>query len=221
MADSKKQSDAWLRLSEAADYIGVHFTTLRRWADDGDVACIRTPGGRRRFKKKDLDAFLSSRRQTQHATSDRPDLMAHQSTLVKQMRHKGIRSEPWHADLGEKQRAMMAAIGRKLTALLIMYVGSNQDDQKILEEGKSLASEYSEMFIQAGLSLHDIGHAFILVRRSITDVLYETGMLTGPHNEESWTNYKRVNYFLDTMLLSILTFFSQTLSQPTMDHPSN
>ena len=36
----------WLDLSAAADYLGVHFTTLRRWTDDGKVPCIRTPGGR-------------------------------------------------------------------------------------------------------------------------------------------------------------------------------
>ena len=54
---SNDQSE-WMRLSEAADYIGVHFTTLRRWSDAGEMPCFKTPGGRRRFRKSDLNAFL-------------------------------------------------------------------------------------------------------------------------------------------------------------------
>ena len=30
----------WMRLSEAADYIGVHFTTLRRWTDAGEISYL-------------------------------------------------------------------------------------------------------------------------------------------------------------------------------------
>src|SRR5512141_2507723 len=57
-------SEHWLDLSEAAHYLGVHFTTLRRWADAGQVPCIRTPGGRRRFAAADLQVFLESLRQS-------------------------------------------------------------------------------------------------------------------------------------------------------------
>lgn len=214
---SSQSGPQWLRLSEAADYVGVHFTTLRRWADDGDVPCIRTPGGRRRFKKEDLDAFLSSHHQNQTST----DLMAHKSGIIENMRHQGIRREAWHGGLGKEQRAMMAAIGRKLTALLIMYVGSDQDDEKVLERGKKLGMQYSEMFLEAGLSLEDIGRAFILVRRSIADALYETGLFSGTQSRESWKNYKRVNVFLDTVLLSILATFSKAISPTTSDTQSS
>ena len=39
----------WLTLSEAAEQLGVHPTTLRRWADNGDIPVSVTPGGHRRF----------------------------------------------------------------------------------------------------------------------------------------------------------------------------
>src|SRR5512132_4054639 len=58
-------TDSWLELSEAAHFLGVHFTTLRRWADAGQVPCIRTPGGRRRFALSDLQQFLDGLRQKQ------------------------------------------------------------------------------------------------------------------------------------------------------------
>lgn len=49
---------AKLRLAEAAAQIGVHPETLRRWADEGKVSCVRTPGGERRFSEDDISAVM-------------------------------------------------------------------------------------------------------------------------------------------------------------------
>ena len=48
----------WLTLGGAAGYLGVAKGTLRRWADQGRVPAFYTPGGHRRFRRPDLDAFL-------------------------------------------------------------------------------------------------------------------------------------------------------------------
>jgi excisionase family DNA binding protein len=48
----------WLTLGGAADYLGVAQGTLRRWADQGRLPAFYTPGGHRRFRRPDLDAFL-------------------------------------------------------------------------------------------------------------------------------------------------------------------
>ena len=48
----------WLTLGGASDYLGVAKGTLRRWADEGRVPAFYTPGGHRRFRRPDLDAFL-------------------------------------------------------------------------------------------------------------------------------------------------------------------
>lgn len=43
-----------LRLSQAAQLLCVNPKTLRRWADNGKVRFVRTPGGERRFYRDDL-----------------------------------------------------------------------------------------------------------------------------------------------------------------------
>ena len=48
----------WLTLGEAARYLGVAPSSLRKWADSGRLGTFRTPGGHRRFRKGDLDEFL-------------------------------------------------------------------------------------------------------------------------------------------------------------------
>ena len=49
----------WLSLGKAATLLGVHSMTLRRWSDSGRFPSFRTPGGHRRFARKDIDYFLS------------------------------------------------------------------------------------------------------------------------------------------------------------------
>jgi MerR family copper efflux transcriptional regulator len=60
----------FLRISEAAEYIGVSPNTLRNWENAGKIASHRHPvNSYRLFKKKDLDALL---RQLKEARREPP-----------------------------------------------------------------------------------------------------------------------------------------------------
>jgi excisionase family DNA binding protein len=48
----------WLTLGQAAKYLGVAQSTIRKWSDVGRVPAFYTPGGHRRYRRADLDAFL-------------------------------------------------------------------------------------------------------------------------------------------------------------------
>ena len=50
----------WLTLGQAAKYLGVAQSTIRKWSDQGRVPAFYTPGGHRRYRRGDLDAFLNS-----------------------------------------------------------------------------------------------------------------------------------------------------------------
>jgi excisionase family DNA binding protein len=54
----------WLTLGQAAEYLGVAQSTIRKWSDSGRLPAFYTPGGHRRFRRSDLDAFLSTSRGT-------------------------------------------------------------------------------------------------------------------------------------------------------------
>lgn len=49
----------WLTLGQAASYLGVAQSTVRKWSDGGRLSAFYTPGGHRRFRRSDLDAFLA------------------------------------------------------------------------------------------------------------------------------------------------------------------
>jgi excisionase family DNA binding protein len=52
----------WLTLGQAASYLGVAQSTIRKWSDSGRLSAFYTPGGHRRFRQHDLDAFLAGSR---------------------------------------------------------------------------------------------------------------------------------------------------------------
>ena len=49
----------WLTLGQAAKYLGVAQSTIRKWSDQGRVPAFYTPGGHRRYRRPDLENFLS------------------------------------------------------------------------------------------------------------------------------------------------------------------
>jgi excisionase family DNA binding protein len=55
--EASGESD-WLTLGQAAKFLGVAQSTIRKWSDLGRVPAFYTPGGHRRYKRADLQAFL-------------------------------------------------------------------------------------------------------------------------------------------------------------------
>ena len=52
------QEPEWLTLGQAAKYLGVAQSTIRKWSDMGRLPAFYTPGKHRRYRRADLDAFL-------------------------------------------------------------------------------------------------------------------------------------------------------------------
>jgi excisionase family DNA binding protein len=48
----------WLTLGQAAKFLGVAQSTIRKWSDQGRVPAFYTPGGHRRYRQRDLELFL-------------------------------------------------------------------------------------------------------------------------------------------------------------------
>jgi excisionase family DNA binding protein len=58
--DSRTSTESdWLTLGQAAKYLGVAQSTIRKWSDGGRLLAFYTPGGHRRYRRSDLDAFLA------------------------------------------------------------------------------------------------------------------------------------------------------------------
>ena len=57
--DGGRHDPEWLTLGQAARFLGVAQSTIRKWSDQGRVPAFYTPGGHRRFRRGDLESFLA------------------------------------------------------------------------------------------------------------------------------------------------------------------
>lgn len=56
-----KKLDEYLKVTEAAEYLGVSVNTLRKWADEGRIPVrVNAANGYRLFQYEDLQKFLDS-----------------------------------------------------------------------------------------------------------------------------------------------------------------
>ena len=60
-------SNDYLSTREAAKFLGVGTTSIKRWAEDGVLQCMKTAGGHRRFRRSDLLTFRSAKHQGEEA----------------------------------------------------------------------------------------------------------------------------------------------------------
>ncbi len=56
--DGRRGESEWLTLGQAARFLGVAQSTIRKWSDQGRVPAFYTPGGHRRYRRGDLETFL-------------------------------------------------------------------------------------------------------------------------------------------------------------------
>ena len=204
---SSTSPQEWLDLSDAAQMLGVHFTTLRRWADAGQVPCIRTPGGRRRFRAVELAAFLAGLRQ--HEKELAPSQPQSTTASGVTIHSVGVHEEPWYHRLDEAQRNAMRHEGQQLMAVLMQYATRQNGGEAFLQEGRRLAAYYGQECCRIGLSPTETVSAFLRVRRSILDAVYRAGALAGAPDADAWRLYDRMNTFLDHMLLATVERYAE------------
>src|ERR1041384_6552827 len=53
-----RDDSEWLTLGQAARFLGVAQSTIRKWSDLGRVPAFYTPGGHRRYRRSDLETFI-------------------------------------------------------------------------------------------------------------------------------------------------------------------
>jgi excisionase family DNA binding protein len=203
-SNPSQNSKTWLSLSEAAHILGIHFTTLRRWADAGDIECLRTPGGRRRFKTEDVLHFLQQHQQA--PISNLPSVIG--SGLIDHTRREiqasGSSNETWMVQFSADQKQQFRQAGSRLTALLMQFSTRPENGGAFLEEGKRIAGEYGTICYQVGLSIAQTVRAFLFFQRSILDAVHETGFLGEINDAESHQLYQRASFFFDEMLMSLV-----------------
>jgi len=193
----------WLTLKDASDVLGVHFTTLRTWADNGEIQVFRTPGGHRRFSVTDLRRFLKERVERE-ASANQPSVI---ETAIQQVQAEMAKLPhehlPWRYPLDDEAKLMRRNRGRQLFALALSYVMKPTQRERILTEGHRLGEEYGREAYLNGVNLADTGRAVRFFRNQLVQAVRaeEAPELL---NADDLLIQQHIDNFLDEVLYAVL-----------------
>jgi excisionase family DNA binding protein len=190
------EADRWLTLGQACRLLNVDESTLRRWADAGQVRTFRTPGGHRRFADGDVRAIVNGRSKTQ--MTDVGDLATRR--IRRQLHH---RPEDWYAKVGEEQREKLRPLGRRLMTLVADYVAKRGRKTSVLDEARATGAQYGNELAAAGMSLSQAMHAFTFFRRSLDQSAKQALTKAGTPPAESIEVCEQIMVLADEVLLGI------------------
>jgi excisionase family DNA binding protein len=183
---AEESNDQWLTLSEASSLLGVHASTLRRWADSGRVPCQRTPGGHRRFSRQRL----------------RPLFEGSAFPAIREVDAAQARDQAWHAQFeGAGLVDTLRELGQRLSGILMQYLLRADADERFLDEGRALGRRYAEQSREAGIGLLDAARAFLFFRAGFADLVAQ---LPGADPATGLRLYGRYEQFTSEVLLGLI-----------------
>ncbi len=192
----------WLALKEASDFLGVHFTTLRTWADNGDIPVFRTPGGHRRFSLDDLRRFLAQR--SQLATADEHGIVSVAVVRAREEleRHLPVDQRWRYALQGDAEQARRQR-GRQLFALAVSFVLKPAQSERLLEQGRELGREYGWEAARSGIGLPETGKAVQFFRSRLVETMRHQESAALPDADDLRVQ-RLIDLFLDEVLYAVL-----------------
>ncbi|MCB0046880.1 MAG: helix-turn-helix domain-containing protein [Caldilineaceae bacterium] len=193
----------WLSLKDASEVLGIHYTTLRTWADNGEIPVFRTPGGHRRFSTADLRRFLDERSRDASIPDEGALVAAAVNRVREQMQQLPVGQESWIEQSADMIRTAQRERGRQLFSLAIAYVMKPGRRDELAEEGRSLGYAYGQDAAQSHMSLVQTGRAVQFFRNQLVLALHHSAASDGLDADDVRIQ-QLLNRFLDEVLYAVL-----------------
>jgi excisionase family DNA binding protein len=206
MSGNQIETENWLTLSRAAKQLNIHPTTLRRWADNGEIPFMLTPGGHRRFSLEDIQRFSQERRRLSRIPG-MEELWAERALTQTRQEIAAKQDQSWlptyDADLREKHRLL----GRQLMGLTLQYVSDPDGNGNILEQARAIGLEYGRLANQENLALTDALQTAMFFRDMLLEVALQLPEATRIHPDANIRLMRRINKLLNTVHLAIAEIY--------------
>ena len=119
---AQRDDSEWLTLGQAARFLGVAQSTIRKWSDQGRVPAFYTPGGHRRYRRSDLETFLDRSGPGGRTKSGPLVLLVDDDEAVREMVRVNLEFEGYLVREAGSAEEGMAAIERAKPDLVLLDV---------------------------------------------------------------------------------------------------
>jgi excisionase family DNA binding protein len=210
MPMAERDQAQWLSLSEASELLGVHPSTLRRWADAGTIPYTRTPGGHRRFRRADLERILRA--------EEKPEPLSAEPSIVpvpeEELDEEALMHQEWHIPFVEADKVQrMRVLGQRLLGLLLQFLTRPEEEARFLAEGQQVGYDYGHEAYVANISLLDSVRAFLYFR---TMAAHKASEMPVETRDSMWLQ-RRVDRFLNAVLLGLIAAYEEARGYATED----
>ena len=202
MPTIRKQTSQWLSLNEAAKRLGVHPVTLRRWADDGQITIMLTPGGHRRFAVAEIERF-SEDRQRERIVSGIEQMWADQVLDETRRQITTQANAPWMSNFSDQQRQRKRLLGRQLLDITLQYIRLKEGGEDLLERARAIGREHALDGLQTGLPLVEALRIILFFRDMMYKVALDLPEVAHVNAEVNARLLRRIGALLATVELAV------------------
>ena len=196
----------WMNISETAELLGVHPSTVRHWADKGRIPVHRTQGGHRRFRRSDVNLWFQAR----HASDPDETRMVFRNALKQirmQVSEGRLLNETWYQKLDDEARMRYRLSGRVLIEGLIADIADGGD--KASAEARALGYEYAARGRKYHLTNVEATKAFLFFSNSLLEAMFSAYEAAAVGSPLVWSDMlRKFNKFTDQILLTLLETYN-------------
>ena len=188
----------WVSLARACELLGVNESTVRRWADSGEIQVFRTPGGHRRFSEAELLAMIQGgggRR------SERPLSDAATSRIRRQL-HSGSADE-WYGDIEQAERDALRPLGRRFVEIVDDYISRRGRRNELEDEVGVIGEQYGHELRRRGMPLAQAVQAFTFFRKSLDETAKQLSERNRLSSDEAANAREAIAGLADRVLIGL------------------
>jgi excisionase family DNA binding protein len=176
----------WLSLGAASQQMGVSESSIRRWADAGEIRSYRTHGGHRRVLEEDLRALVANAGAAA-ATRDTDRISDIALGRVKRRISRGRQghSLDHFATLSPDAVDKLRLLGRQVVDLFARYIASDQKKERFSEDARTIGREYGRSLVAEQIGLTAAVATFNSMRRSLEETASQIATESGLSTEEA------------------------------------
>jgi excisionase family DNA binding protein len=193
-----------LSLREASALLGVHPSTLRRWADAGDIVVTVTPGGHRRFARAELARFAADRQRTRVVAGSEQTWA--QQALVRTRSALRHSDAGWQSQISDEVRAQQRQIGQRLMGIVLRYVAAGDRDaadEAALREARQAGVDYAASARSLGMPLTAALEATLFFRDALVEAAMDLPESLPIEHSANSRLLRRINRVLNEVQLAI------------------
>ena len=198
----------WLSLSDAAELLGVHPSTVRLWSDKGLLPVHKTQGGHRRYKRSEINLWAESNSRSKEEPVQTDGIMQEVVKNVRMQISEGrLEAESWYQKLDEDARGQYRMSARSLFQGLMTNLATHGEEAE--SEAYAIGYEYASRARRYSLSYVDAAKAFLFFRDALVESVIKVYSEANIPTKQAASVYSRIHSFTDEILISLLDTYSK------------